>query len=417
MTLLVRHFDRLVGRLESTPDRGVVFRYAPDYLATPGARGISRSLPLGAKEYSQAACMPFFSGLLPDGELRRRVADYLHVSETSTLRLLEALGGECAGTISLSPEDPDAPGSGAPGLDCAPSYELLPEEALAALIGDSERRPLLAPIGTARLSLAGAQDKIPLLLKDGQWFRPLGGAASSHIIKPASAFFPDLVANEFFCLKLAGALGLRVPKAELRILGRSCLVVERYDRASGSDGRIERIHQEDACQALGIMPERKYQADGGPGFPELSRLLRDSCSRPLADIEALVRIALFNFLIGNCDAHGKNFSLLYRGGAVELAPFYDLVSTTAYPELTTKLSMKLGKEHRIDHVRQSDLEAFAMDLGVKPRLVLGVRDELLGLAPKVWEEAANAPGLEGHSGRIEAIRAGWDRRAAATGPS
>ncbi|PKL10089.1 MAG: hypothetical protein CVV51_00515 [Spirochaetae bacterium HGW-Spirochaetae-7] len=116
MRLIVRQFGRRVAILESTPDRGVVFSYDREYLASERAAPLSISLPLRDGEYSQAEAVPFFSGLLPDGDLRRRIADYLHVSAASTLRLLDALGGECAGTVSIERDDYDVDGLGtAPG--------------------------------------------------------------------------------------------------------------------------------------------------------------------------------------------------------------------------------------------------------------------------------------------------------------
>lgn len=404
MRLSVRQFDRLVGCLESTPDRGVVFTYHPEYLAAAGSRPLSQSLPLREPPYSQAATLPFFSGLLPDGDVRRRIADYLHVSESSTLRLLDALGGECAGTISLL-RDEDGEGD----VDDS-GYEEISTEELTRLILESARRPLLAPRGGARLSLAGAQEKIPLLLKDGLWYRPLGTAPTSHILKPASADFPNLVANEFFCMRLAALVGLAVPKVAYMAFGRPVLAVERYDRVPGPSATIERIHQEDACQALGIMPDRKYQADGGPSFKDLAGLIRSACTEPLPCIEALLRIALFNLLIGNCDAHGKNFSLLYKGGRSDLAPFYDLVSTTAYPDLETKLSMRFGKEYRIDRIGKAELELFALDVGVKPRAVLETRDIMISSISGAWESAASLPELSEFADLIGMIRSGFDER-------
>jgi len=404
MRLAVRQFDRLVGCLESTPDRGIVFRYDRSYLDVQGARALSHSLPLREAAYSQAAAMPFFSGLLPDGDLRRRIADYLHVSETSTLRLLDALGGECAGTVSLLREDGSGQGEDA-------GYQEIPPKELAQLIEDSSRRPLLAPWGGTRLSLAGAQEKIPLLFKDGRWYKPLGTAPSSHILKPASAAYPDLAANEFLCMRLAGLIDLAVPRVELMTLGRPVLVVARYDRVAAADGSIDRVHQEDACQALGIMPDLKYQADGGPGFPELAGLIRAACSAPLPDIEALLRVALFNLLIGNCDAHGKNFSLVYQEGRLSLAPFYDLVSTTVYPDLATRLAMRMGKEYRIDRIGQSELEGFALDVAVKPRAARAAFDETVARIYSAWDEAASLPELAGHAALARAIREGVNARA------
>jgi serine/threonine-protein kinase HipA len=414
MRLLVRQFDRLVGFLESTPDRGVVFRYVGEYLREPGAHALSLSLPLREAEFSQAATMPFFAGLLPDGDLRRRVSDSLHVSESSTLKLLDALGGECAGTVSLLRDEEDEDirrASPSPKVTTlGTKYKEISENELAALILDSERRPLLVPQGGARLSLAGAQDKVPLFYHGDSWWLPLGNSPSSHILKPASTAFPDLVANEFFCMRLAAALGLAVPKVELKVIGRPVLVIDRYDRAWTDSGAIERIHQEDFCQALGIMPDRKYETDGGPGFSEIAKIIRQSCFAPLRDIEALICVALFNFLVGNCDAHGKNFSLLYSETGIRLAPFYDLVSTMVYPELSAKLSMRMGNEYRPDRIKSSELERFARDIGVRPRLVENSLSEL-GLAASVaWDKIGRLPELADHTDLVMNIRRGWEER-------
>jgi serine/threonine-protein kinase HipA len=411
--LKVLQFGGLVGWLESTADRGVVYRYDEAVIRRPGARALSASLPLREAEYSQSKALPFFAGLLPDGELRRRIADYLHVSESSTLRLLDALGGECAGTVSLvrEAEDPDEEMT----EEAKPGYEELLPESLEAMIRDLERRPLMAPTGGSRLSLAGAQDKIPLLWKDGRWYRPRGGAPSSHILKPGSPYFPELVQNEFACLRLAAALGLPTVSAEIVQLGRPVLVVRRYDRIASADGRIARVHQEDSCQALGIMPDRKYQADGGPGFADVSRLVRGLCSNPLAGLEALIDIAIFNALIGNCDAHGKNFSLLYGEEGTSLAPFYDLVSTTSWPELSTKLSMRFGKEYRLDELGSRELDAFAKELGVKPGLAHERARALAAVAGPAWRAVCELPELADAQGLLDRMEAGWDGRAARLG--
>lgn len=407
MRLAVRQYERLVGWLESTADRGVVFQYDAEYLRDPGARGLSQSLPLREPSFPQAQTLPFFAGLLPDGDLRRRIADWLHVSDTSTLRLLDALGGECAGTVSLQRMDDD--GTTTAGL-IGPGYEELETHTLEAMIRDAERLPLLAPRGGARLSLAGAQEKIPLLRREGRWFRPLGGAPSSHILKPASLIFPEIVANEFACMRLAGALGLPVAPAEMTMIGRPVLIVERYDRDRGPDGSITRIHQEDFCQALGILPDRKYQSDGGPGFSDVARLIRRACTKPLADLVCLIDIALFNLLAGNCDAHGKNFSLLYSGKEIRLAPFYDLVSTMIWPELEPKLSMRFGRESRIEKVRSADLDAFAADIGVKPGIVRERADALIGIASSEWDGIRILPELKGNEDVVDRIREGWESR-------
>jgi serine/threonine-protein kinase HipA len=412
MRLLVREFGRLIGAREATPDRGVVFHYEGAYLSDPEARPLSLSLPLREKPFSQAVSLPFFSGLLPDGDARRRVADYLHISETSTLKLLDALGGDCAGTVSIVPEErsEDADGEEVAQGD-RESYRELSQAELEKLVLESERRPLLAPLDGARLSLAGAQDKIPLRYAEGRWFLPLGEASSSHILKPSSPVFEDLAFNEFFCMRFAEALGFPVPRVELVDVGRMALLVQRYDREVDSAGRIARVHQEDFCQALGIMPDRKYEADGGPGFAAIAATLRRASANPLRDIQAFARIALFNLLVGNCDAHGKNFSLLYRGREVGLAPFYDLVSTAAYPELSDRLSMRFGGEYRFDKLRRDDLDRFAADLGVRTKYILDAMGDLIESAAAARERVAVLPELAEKQGLVGKILDIWEARA------
>lgn len=195
------------------------------------------------------------------------------------------------------------------------------------------RRPLMAGSEGVRLSLAGAQGKLPLVVREGRVFLPLDDTPSTHILKPEPERFPGLVANELFCLRLAKASGLDVPDAEAgRAGGVPYLLISRYDRVGNS-----RVHQEDVCQALGFPPERKYQQEGGPLLRDGIALLREWSTAPVLDIRSLIDGLIFNVLIGNADAHGKNYSLLYHKGARRLAPFYDLVCTLAWPEVSENL--------------------------------------------------------------------------------
>lgn len=170
--------------------------------------------------------------------------------------------------------------------------------------------------------------------------------------------------------------------------------------------------REDICQALGIMPDRKYEADGGPGLGSISKLLRSASSVPLRDLAALVRVTLFNVIIGNCDAHGKNFSLPYGDSGIVLAPFSDLVSTMAYPELSTELSMKIGGEYKLDKIGMRQFEGFAKGIGVRPRLVRETLNELVDTFPMASLRARELPELRGHLNLIDRIVEGWNERAA-----
>ncbi len=279
--------------------------------------------------------------------------------------------------------------------------EPLDEAALAKLLRDLPRRPLHAG-GELRLSLAGAQDKMALVYADGGFLLPRGDRPTTHILKPAIEHFADTVPNEYFCMLLAARLGIRMPAVEIgtaegfprrgtsggfprRGTNRALpfLLIERYDRAPDESGRIRRVHQEDFCQALAIPPERKYQGEGGPSLAQCFGLL-DACARPALDRLELLRRVLFNFLVGNADAHGKNFALLHlRGGAV-LAPAYDLVCTTVYGDHTDRMAMKIGRAKRFAEVRPSHWQSFARAARLAPPRV---RRDLLAMAERLPAEA------------------------------
>ena len=172
-------------------------------------------------------------------------------------------------------------------------------------------------------------------------------------MRPLPVHFPNLVANEAYCMNLAAQAGLSTAKASVgKVGGIEFLLMERYDREHDEQGRIARLHQEDFCQALGRSPLTKYQSEGGPSLAEAFQLLRRVSSAPTIDVIGLLEAVIFNFLIGNNNAHGKNFSLLYRGQSqTRLTPLYDLVSTTAYPDLSPKMAMKIGSKYLPREVR------------------------------------------------------------------
>jgi serine/threonine-protein kinase HipA len=171
-------------------------------------------------------------------------------------------------------------------------------------------------------------------------------------------------------MRLAAAVKLPVAPIEPRcIQGRTFLLVERYDREIATDGGVRRLHQEDFCQALGIAPENKYASEGGPGFRQCFDLVRRACTAPAPAILRLLDAAIFNALVGNADAHGKNFSLLYRPQTVELAPLYDLLCTAAYPEVSAKFSMKIAKRANLDEFRPDTWDEFAKDVGSTPTYI------------------------------------------------
>lgn len=352
---------RVTGCLYLGPDGDTQFAYDAAWLADATAPALSFSLPKQVEPFNRRACQPFFGGILPEEGQRTAIARALGVSADNEFRLLEYLGGEVAGALTLLPEGET------PALRSAAAPKLLNDDNLVQLLDHLPIRPMLAGEDGLRLSLAGAQSKLPVLVIDGQIALPAPGQPTSHILKPPIARFAGTTENEYFCMSLARAVGLEVAPVEMRTVGeRSFLLITRYDRATGPAGELTRLHQEDFAQALGVPSHRKYASEGGPNFPDCFALLRRAATRPPRDILRLLDAAIFNLIIGNADAHAKNFSLLHKDGAITLAPLYDLLSTVLYPELSAKLAMKIGGKAVLDDIEARHWERFAADaqLGV-----------------------------------------------------
>ena len=371
-TLDVYLLRELVGHLIQNDGGQMVFDYAESWLETLGATPLSHSLPLREKRFTRKECRGYFAGVLPEESKRAIIARNLGISERNDYSMLERIGGECAGAVTFL-----SAGEALPTRD--DHYRALSSPELAGILRELPRRPLLAGQTGIRLSLAGAQDKIAVRVEGDAVSLPLDGAPSTHILKPAVERFAGVVFNEAYCMKLAAAVGVPVAKTEIRrVEDVEYLLVERYDRTHqlGSEGTpvLERLHQEDFCQALGIVSENKYQKEGGPSLKQCFALLREVSSAPVLDLARLLDAVIFNYLVGNNDAHGKNFSLLYRGVGTantetRLAPLYDVVSTRYYPELTRELAMKIGGEYSSDRLTKINFEQLAEDAGLAKPLV------------------------------------------------
>ncbi|MDE0029414.1 MAG: type II toxin-antitoxin system HipA family toxin [Deltaproteobacteria bacterium] len=349
----------VVGQLTQDRHGELGFVYSSDWLQRDDAPALSASLPKRPEPYSRRECRPFFGGLLPEEGQRQAVARALGVSRGNDFALLDKLGGDVAGALQLLP----------PGELPRPAHSdhpprLLDEAGLIDLLDALPARPLLAGEEGLRLSLAGSQTKVPVVLVDGEVALPAPGQATTHILKPSIPRFSGTTENEAFVMRLAAAAELAVASVEARsVRERTFLLVSRYDRATGSDGRVRRIHQEDFCQALAINPERKYAAEGGPTLTDCFALLRRVALRPAVDVLKLLDAAIFNLIVGNADAHGKNFSILYDEDeeGPRLAPLYDLLATVAYAELSPGMAMKIGRRATLGEMDGRAWAAFATD--------------------------------------------------------
>jgi serine/threonine-protein kinase HipA len=349
-SLVVHMHGKRVGVLEDDAGQ-LVFRYDTDWLTQADAYALSKQLPLQTEAFDGQRAGIFFGGLLPEAEARDQVARNLGISANNDFAMLERIGGECAGAISLVPEDL------VDETRASAEVRWLNEADAAEIMTLLPQRPLLAGEKGLRLSLAGAQVKLPVVIDtkpDGthQFGLPLGDTASTHIIKPEPARFPGLSENEAWCMALARRIGLDAAEVWVENIGSvPCLIAKRYDRVRESSGIApKRLHQEDFCQALGYPSSRKYQQEGGPSLRECFQLIRDWSTTPVLDIRHMLDAVIFAAVTGNADAHAKNHSFLYAKNTRRMAPLYDQVCTMAWPELSSALSMKIGSASSLTEV-------------------------------------------------------------------
>ncbi|MBW5406605.1 type II toxin-antitoxin system HipA family toxin [Morganella morganii] len=324
----------LVGALNKNSDGGMSFRYAEEWLNEPGSRAISSSLPLQRGRISGSVVYNFFSNLLPDSEaIIDRMQARFQVKTDHPFDLLAAVGRDCVGAIQLYPPEAEIPAV------METHAEPLNDSRIEELLDSYQTAPLGMKEDTDfRISLAGAQEKTALLWYQGCWQRPQGSTPTSHIFKLPIGLIEqhnidlhESCENEWLCLCIAREFGFPVTNAELAVFGRKkVLIVERFDRKWSSDGdRLLRLPQEDCCQALGIAPALKYEANGGPGIHAIMHLLLGS-RKALDDREMFFKSQILFWMLAAIDGHGKNFSLFIEPeSSFRLTPLYDVMS--AFP--------------------------------------------------------------------------------------
>lgn len=347
------------------PDAGHAFEYEAEWLSTPGAFPLSLRFPLNDEPVSGAEIEIWLANLLPEERNLTTIARQTGHSPGDVFGLIQQLGGETAGALSF----------GAHAQAVEDFREIEPRD-LERVLNELPRRPFLVGEEGVSLSLTGGQDKLPVaLLDNGSWAIPLAGASSTHILKPDNSRLPGIVENEALCLTLAAAVGLNAASCETRRAGqRKYLAVKRYDRTA-TDKRVRRLHQEDFGQILGYPPQQKYEraTGGGPGLRDLYSVAN---YLPARDRLALVDSFVFNILIGNTDAHAKNYSVLFkpdRQGQITpvLAPLYDLLCARCWPEVNRYFAQNIaGTKRPMSGIFHRHWEAVSQSLGLNPTLLL-----------------------------------------------
>lgn len=388
---------RLVGTLVRESTGAVHFTYDRSWLDWEGAIAVSLSLPLRADRYIGAPVIAVFENLLPDNDgIRQRVAERVGAQGTDAYSMLSKIGRDCVGALQFLPEGEGPSETG--NLD----GEIVNERQIEEILKDLD----VAPLGIRRdhdfrISVAGAQDKTALLYYDGQWMEPSGTTPTTHIIKPQigrlsnGMDLSNSVENEYICLKLLAAFGLRTASVEMSTFGeRKALVVERFDRHWTKDGRLIRLPQEDMCQVLSVPPTGKYQREGGPGIIEIMKSLRGS-DEPMQDRLDFFKANVLFWLMGATDGHAKNFSIaLMPEGRFRLTPFYDVL--TVQPTFDQKqiqqkkfrLAMSFGKSnhYRVGDICARHIYETATASGLSKELVQKVIEEIHETAEEAIEK-------------------------------
>lgn len=386
--LLVCYESIVVGNLRET-DSFWSFQYEENWVEK--GFSISPHLPLQCDAFVDGASVrpvqQFFDNLLPEEAARKLMAQDAGINLSDQFALLEYYGAESAGALTL--------GSNKSTVNESPLLKEISREALSEKINNLPHLPL-SHNSPKRMSLAGAQHKLPIVYELDRFFEPVGSAISMHILKPDHPDredFPCSVANEWFCMTLAREVGLVVPDVFVFHIPESIYVVERFDRMYSSDATTEpmRLHMLDGCQLLGLSSYSKYDEC------TLDNLLQiiAACRKKLVTRITLFQWLVFNYLIGNGDAHLKNLSVFCDWNGLDLTPHYDLLSTTIYcknlghwmdePMVTEIGGAKTFAEVTIDHW---------LEVAKKLNVPKGKAKEIIQKLPEtVWDKARALEGL------------------------
>ena len=338
----------------------------------PGTPLVSCSLPVSS-DWQPAS--RYLRGLLPEGSHLLAAAARAGVTTADTFGLLARFGRDVAGALVVTADDADPAAS----RDDAHSFEAIDDERWKQIVEAMEANDDIIE-DDSELSLPGLQNKVLLVREEGRWARPTKGRPSTHILKLDEPRGRGVITGEYHASILAAAVGVGNAAVDHTIVGgRGCMIVERFDRYLDENSSLARLHQEDACQALGVDHEAqrgrgKYESAGGPTLRAIAGLFRPPVAHLTRELVALTKLVTFTVMIGNADAHGKNIGILHHAdGTISLAPAYDVVPTALWPELRSAAAMSIGAAINMAQIGRRDIvneaRAWGLDAALADRAI------------------------------------------------
>ena len=374
--------DKFEGILSNDENGKFAFQYDKS-----AKMALSLSLPKREEIFLNEYCNGFFNGLLPEAEeTRRMLGQKYSINPNNDFAILQAIGYDCPGAVSFLGETDEN--------NLAEYYEIkgenIDEVELEKFINNLPNKPLGTGAKNLRLSLAGAQTKTAVLLINNEITLPEKFTPTTHILKPMIKGLKETVENEYICMKTAEKIGIKVPNIEIRNAGKTnFLLIERFDREILA-GKIKRLHQEDFCQAKNIASAYKYENDGGINFKDAFEILRKT-SNVATSIKQFLNLLIFNFLILNNDAHGKNFSIIHKeNGDIEFAPAYDILCTKAYSKMTRNMAMEIGGCYNVGNVTPVHFKRLANEVGISYPLFSNLIKEQCEILPDILRDVSSS---------------------------
>jgi serine/threonine-protein kinase HipA len=361
-SLYVFYENQRVGVFSRDENLMSSFSYDEQWKVSKNSFPLSLAMPLSEKTFSNKITLSFFENLLPEGDVR----DVLERDHNihGSFEFLEKFGQDCAGSVVITSDEAFSYHPSALNMK-----QINIEDIYAAIRKKKSIAEVVSQMEPGYLSLAGAQDKFAAILKEGNVFLPTHGAPTTHIIKTPILRhgIKESVYNEFYCMELARAIGLHVAPCHILEGDYPLFITERYDRFKDEQGLVHRLHQQDFCQAQGVVSEAKYEFKGGPSIKNNYELLLNNVSvtQRINALQAFLSWISFNLLIGNNDSHSKNLSLLLVNNTNELAPFYDLLCTVIYESLHKDFSFRIGDRYTFSKIGLNQFTQLEEELGIK----------------------------------------------------